>query len=145
MAKVITGRATLMGADGDIAWTGEVAGTVKEPQAGDYSHDNDILESKDANGEVDGLIGYNDSETLTLTILPKAGTSSNNTLAKAAAAIELPTKLAVITLSNFSASVYNGTWNYIGGGKINKSNTGLISMTLPLKRFGGAGFATISA
>jgi hypothetical protein len=145
MAKVVHGRATLHGADGDITWSAITAGTVKEPQSADYDQNFEQVEAKDANGETDGIVAFNDKETLTITIQPKAGSGADNTLAKAAAAPELPGKLAVVTLSNFSVVAYNGTWNYAGGGKLSLSNTGLVSMTLPLQRHGGAAFAVVSA
>lgn len=145
MAKVVHGRATLHGADGDITWAAITAGTVKEPQSADYDHNFEQVEAKDANGETDGIVAFNDKEMLTITVLPKAGSGADNTLVKAAAAPELPGKLAVVTLSNFPISVLNGTWNYAGGGKISTSNTGLVSMTLPLQRHAGAAFAVVSS
>jgi hypothetical protein len=145
MAKVVHGRATLHGADGDITWSAITAGTVKEPQSADYDQNFEQVEAKDANGETNGIVAFNDKETLTINILPTAGSGADNTLAKANLAPELPAKMAVVTLSNFAVAAFNGTWNYAGGGKINKTNTGLVSMVLPLQRHGGAAFAVVSA
>jgi hypothetical protein len=78
-------------------------------------------------------------EKLTITITPMGVTFAN-----AQAQAVLPAAMQVVTLSGSTLAQYNGTWNFISGGKIKSKKAGVTVMTYMLERYDGAALAEVA-
>lgn len=131
---VLTGKAAVFGLDGTMAYTG-LATTENEPQSIDYTDQFTTATLKDKKGWTKGMAATDRQGQLTITFYP-FDPASPSVLATARSKVVLPAMLATVTLASFSVDEIDGTYNYIGGGKIRLSNEGYIAMDLPLSRFG---------
>lgn len=141
MSTSITGRATIFGFQGDLTY-GTIAANVDQAFInGDLSADAELKDMwRDGTGEVRGLSLRDLRRKFTVDFFPLGGTSANNTLAKAAAATDLPPIPSKITLSNvkdaFGTALpsIDGDWVFHGGGSISYSD-GQAKLKLPLEEF----------
>jgi hypothetical protein len=140
-ARYLAGRATVFTASGTVAFTG-VATTQNEVQNVSLSDEFDLVESRNRLGQTITQMAINVRQRLTVEITPHAITSSN-TQAEAATAVALPEPLALVALASFEAGEFNGDWNYLGGGSIGLTNTGAITMSLPLGRPDGVALTPV--
>lgn len=106
-------------------------------------------EQPNSEGNTSGVVASNIRDDITLTFYPVPASPQ---VALGFQGIKLPPLGTVITLERTTptgglaapANVPSGilgTYNYIGGGKMDFTNNGLMTMTLPLRRYNGAALA----
>jgi hypothetical protein len=134
---ILTGKAAVYGVTGTLAFAGAVVMSTAENKmlGADITDTFDIPELKDGVGNIIGLAAVNRRHEATFDIVP-SDTDGSPTLADAKTAIKLPDPLAIVTIAGFGNTLIDGTWNYIGGGKITFSPDGYIKMSLPCRRVG---------
>lgn len=128
------GLAAVFGAKGTVAYTG-VSTTQNKKLGTPLDDEFNVVEGKDGAGEVFGVAASGRKHKITIVIVPVDPTSPSS-LATAASNIKLPDPLAKVTLAGFGNSLYDGDWNYIGGGKIDETDEGFLKVTLPCGRWG---------
>lgn len=145
-ARYLAGRATVFTAAGTVAYVGvaTIATTQNEVQNLSLTDEFDLVEVRNRQGQTMTQMAINLRQRLTVEITPHADTAGANTQALADDAVELPAPLSLVTLASFEAAEFNGTWNYLGGGAIGLSNTGAITMSLPLGRPDGAALTPVT-
>jgi hypothetical protein len=79
-------------------------------------------------------------EKLTITVTPMGVTFAN-----AVAQAVLPAPMQVVTLSQSTLSLYDGTWNFVSGGKIKSKKAGVTVMTYMLERYDGAALPQVTS
>lgn len=145
-ARYLAGRAIVFTASGTVAYTGvaTVATTQNEVQNITLTDEFDLIETRNRAGQTVSQMAINVRQRLTVEITPHANTAGSQTQALAADAVELPAPLSLVTLASFEAAEFNGTWNYLGGGSIGISNTGAITVSLPLGRPDGVALTPVT-
>src|SRR5689334_10178279 len=112
-AEIQKGTAKLYGITNDgSAYTIDAFATFI-PQTADLTHEFDLLDEKDGSNFDVTAIATNGKTRGTLTIEP-----SGPTRAAAAAVAVFLSPLASVVLAHFKLSALNGTWQYIGGQRI---------------------------
>ena len=134
-APTLAGTATIKGLQGATAtWTG-ITATVT-PISGDLTHNMDVEELKDGDGNIVTLGAANPTEEVQLELfLTGASVAVAKTLVK-------PTMLQIITIAAFPYTEMNGTYNYVSGFNV-KLSENFAKVSLRLKRFAGAALAVI--
>lgn len=143
---VLTGQAAVYGNDGVLEYTGSVVGNQGGTPASlsdtdgsnnkfvsaSLQDENDKSEIKDGKGRTFCRASANDRQMVTFVIIPfdKGATPS---LATAKTKVALPTKFAIITIAN--NGVFDGTYNYEGGGSLATRPDGFVEVTLPCSRW----------
>lgn len=152
----ISGTVTIFGANGGVQIVGVAdADTVSLA----FSDEHTIVEQHNSRNVVTGAVAHNQRSDVTLTFYPlpsAAATSIGSTLLTveqteaAFRAIEMPTPLATVYVvrrtsttgpDQLPTSVAGGDaatyrkFSYVGGGTQNYTSTGLMTMTLPLRRW----------
>lgn len=129
----------------DAAGNAVVSGYVSPLMEGqDLTHNADSEMIRNSDGEVVGLISYNDNLELTISFIPAA----SDTVANAKLAASLPdaggtvviTGAPVVEIGGYADALNAATgnrWMYKGGGTLKTTATGVARMTLPLVRFAG--------
>lgn len=141
----IYGRAKVWGINGIIAY-GVAAAATQNMTGADFTNNwNEEPLINPATGEVIGNTATREAIEVTIDFTPIAATAGTGTFADARKACMLPAKYAVVTLSGFDEAPtpdfafgtrsINGTYNYVGGGKITFSPEGDARLTLPLRRY----------
>ena len=145
-ARYLAGRATVFTAAGTVAYVGvaTIATTQNEVQNLSLTDEFDVVETRNRQGQTVTKMAINIRQRLTVEITPHADTAGANTQALAGDAVELPAPLSLVTLASFEVAEFNGTWNYLGGGAIGLSNTGAITVSLPLGRPDGAALTPVT-
>ena len=145
-ARYLAGRATVFTSAGTVAYVGvaTIATTQNEVQNLSLTDEFDVVEARNRQGQTVTKMAINIRQRLTVEITPHADTAGANTQALADDAVELPAPLSLVTLASFEAPEFNGTWNYLGGGAIGLSNTGAITVSLPLGRPDGAALTPVT-
>lgn len=149
-ARYLAGRATVFTAAGTVAYVGvaTVASTQNEVQNVTLTDEFDLVEVKNRYGQTMSQMAINLRQRLTVEIIPHADTApagaGPQTQALADDAVELPAPLSLVALASFEVAEFNGNWNYLGGGSIGLSNTGAITVSLPLGRPDGAALTPVT-
>lgn len=147
MADVISsGKVTVYGANGKADITGVTTyNMISMAYTGNFT----LTEKENSEGNVAGAVASDIREDLTLTFYPVNTAQSDPTFK----ALALPAIMSVVTVtqsgpdspyttpSDASGSIPTsvlGTYNYIGGGRMEFTAAGLMTMTLPLRRWAGA-------
>lgn len=89
----------------------------------DLSHENELIEDEDQEGNVETLIAYREKLECSIDFIPNGATRA---AAIASAANCLPAMISKIVLASFDVAIYNGNWNYIGGWNIKKTRSGIV-------------------
>ncbi|MEK9752256.1 MAG: hypothetical protein VW338_03465 [Rhodospirillaceae bacterium] len=134
--ETLSGTATVFGADGTVTWTG-VTATVK-PVGTNYIDEHDIAELRDGDNDVIALAATNPRKTVEIELI------ITGALLATAKAVALPTILASVTLSSMKVDAYNGSYNYVGGGRISTTPEGFARVSIIARQYGGAAFTTPS-
>jgi hypothetical protein len=107
-----------------------------------YTHNFTATELENSEGNTMGAVANDPRDDLILTFYPIPAQTTAGFKA-----IDLPALLAVVTISQWTPpgglgasgnipAWIAGTYNYIGGGGMDLAANGLMTMTLPLRRFG---------
>lgn len=130
MPQTLTGRATISGFDGGIAFTG--IGTLFN-ESYDVAANVNVTELRDGLNKLQGL-QFNEGElTMQLNFTP-IGSTATNTLANAALSLAAPANGAIVTLTLFPlASLNHARWAYMGDWKIAGKKDGLTTYALSIK------------
>lgn len=142
MALKLAGRASIHGMDGAVSYTAVAAihgsaslsTTENEVQSVNLTDDFDVSELMDRRGEIIGMASRNRRITITVELVITAASDGSQTTSAAAGNVVLPEKLGLVTLSGFGITLFDGSWNYMGGGSVGLTNEGFLRMTLPLRR-----------
>jgi hypothetical protein len=128
---VLTGRATIFGFIGDIAFTG--AGTFVK-NSGEVTDEFGLTELTDDLNDPITLVASGQKKKFKFQFTPIAA-SGTNTLANAAGSLAAPAMLAAVTLTNFKAAAVNAaTWVYVGGWKLAFEKGGLATYELEIMK-----------
>lgn len=144
--RYLAGRATVFTASGTVAYVGvaTVATTQNEVQNVTLTDEFDLIEARNRAGQTMTQMAINCRQRLTVEITPHANTAGSNTQALAADAVEVPGPLSLVTLASFEVAEFNGTWNYLGNGSVGLSNTGAVTVSLPLGRPDGVALTPVT-
>lgn len=142
--KIYAGRASVHGIPGGIAYSGvativatNMLSTMNEAQRVTLNDNFDVTSLKDRSGIVISKVATNRNQSISLEFVPTdVSGASPQTQAAALTALTLPDMLALITLSGFGTALFDGDWNYAGGGSVGLTNEGFPSMTLTAERNG---------
>lgn len=105
---------TVWGNPGTVAWSG-MASTDNEVRAGGRLRDEiRVSDARDAEGRIFASNVTRDQQTTVWDVTPKSSTS----LSAAKALISLPAPGAVVTIAGVGNNIFDGSWNYVGGGEI---------------------------
>lgn len=108
------GKFTLWGNSGTIAYTGMLS-TDNSVRGGARLRDEvRVSDARDGNGRIFASNAVRDQQTVTFDLTPTSTTS----LAAAQGLVVLPGPGAVVTIDGIDTSIFDGTWNYVGGGEI---------------------------
>lgn len=141
MANTYFGRVAIKGLGGTTAYTGTGAVAMDDTtllsRSLSMSHDMDVIELPDRNGEMVGAVLTNKRKRVTVEFVP-TNASGTATEANARDHVVFPTftvgsGAGQVVLTGFGDDV-DGTYNYLGGGSVGFTSEGLASMTLPLVR-----------
>ncbi len=105
----------------------------------DYSQDFGRDDVEGTSGALASVLVKRLIEKLTITVTPMGATFEN-----AQSQAVLPTPMQVVTLSESTIANYNGTWNFISGGKIKSKKAGVTVMTYMLERYDGAALTQVT-
>lgn len=139
MADVTTkGNVTVFGANGQVAFTG-VASADMISMA--FSDSFSSTEQQNSEGNVSGVVASDQRYDLSLTFYPLTAASSDAQYK----AITLPAILSKVAVTQKTATDVSGNvpsqiirdYHYIGGGRLELQQGGLMTMTLPLRRWAG--------
>ncbi len=119
--NVQVGQAAFFGLDGTVSGVASVVFNSAE-----VTDEFDVTELKDGFGNTIGAVSHNGRKSVSFEMVPLDGGTA-----------ALPAQLAAITTSDFALGDLNGTWYYVGGGKISMSNEGFAKFSLPCKRWSG--------
>lgn len=89
----------------------------------DVSHENDLIEDEDQEGNVETLIAFKERLEGSIDFIPNGATRA---AAIISATNSQPGMITKIVLASFDVPVYNGNWNYIGGWNIKKTRSGIV-------------------
>lgn len=137
------GAVYVWGLDGNLAYTG-MAVNQNEPQKLSYQDDISRHNSKDRKGQTIGVQLYDPNPKASVTFMPRSAATGAGQIALAKNTVVLPARGSKVTLSGFppnpltaeDVSINSAKWIYLGGGSIDSTNEGEVTMTLPLERFG---------
>ena len=137
MSTDYIGAVAVHGVDGTLAFSGMLV-TENLMTDAQMTDNFDSGELQNGNSDTVGVAANNRRSEATFTIIPY---DSSGAVATARTKIVLPGKLATITITGFGTTPNQiapliGKWTYIGGGSIQLSRGGFVSMTLPCKRWG---------
>lgn len=105
---------TLWGNSGTVAYTG-LASTDNSVRGGARLRDEiRVSDARDGGGRIFASNVTRDQHTVTWDLTPKSVTS----LAAAQGLVVLPAPGAVVTIAGIGNAIFDGTWNYVGGGEI---------------------------
>lgn len=139
MADVtVKGNVTVFGANGDVAFTG-VASADMVSMA--FSDNFTATEQANSEGNVSGVVASDQRYDFSLTFYPIPSAQSDAGFK----AIDLPGILNTVAVTQKTATVASGNlpsqvvrnFHYAGGGRMDFTNNGLMTMTLPLRRWAG--------
>ena len=140
MPQTLTGRATISGFTGNVAFTG--IGTLFN-ESYDVAANSTVTELRDGLNKLQGL-QFNEGElTMQLNFTPVA--ASGGTIADAKASLAAPANGAIVTLSAFdAASLNHARWVYMGDWKIAGKKDGLATyaLSIPCSQDEGTNLAT---
>lgn len=127
----MTGNASIFGIAGDLTYTG--LAVAADHNVSEYSdtHEANVVENKNGNGELIGLYVSDQRNRCTITFFP-----DSTTLDGAKGAMKFPSIPSKVTLSNFPDTAspslgINGDWVYVGNAQRSHSE-GQARFTLPL-------------
>mgnify|MGYP000846077795 CR=1 FL=1 len=100
-----------------------------------------IAKLKDGRGNVKGLDGAGRERHITVDIVPY-DSGGNKVTAKAN--IKLPDPMAVITITD-TGTIFDGTYNYVGGADITASTDGFLKISLPCEAYDSSETGTFAA
>lgn len=128
------GAIGVFGVDGTVQWTGVVSGIVK--LAGLQLTDN-VAKAvlKNGKGRTIGKTAYDREHAVAIRVIPcdEAGN-----LATVKSNVVLPAPLALVTVAGHSIAIFDGNYNYEGGGTVGVTQEGYLEMTLPCSRVADA-------
>ena len=139
MANVVTkGNVTVYGAGGTVTFTGVAsADMVSMAFADNFT----LTEQENGDGNVCGAVASDQRYDMTLTFYPQPTAQTE----AAWKAIALPSILDTVTITRTATSVLATAGNipsvmvtsfhYVGGGRMDLTASGLMTMTLPLRRY----------
>lgn len=105
---------TIWGNSGTVAYTG-LASTDNSVRGGARLRDEiRASDARDGNGRIFASNVTRDQQTVTWDLTPKSVTS----LAAAQGLVVLPAPGAVVTIAGINNAIFDGSWNYVGGGEI---------------------------
>lgn len=105
---------TLWANPGTVAWSG-MSSTDNEVRSGGRLRDEiKVSDARDSEGRIFASNVTRDQQTTTWDVTPKSATS----LADAKALIALPSPGALVTIAGIGNNIFDGVWNYVGGGEI---------------------------
>jgi hypothetical protein len=146
----IPGTAVVYAANGTSEY---LAGSAILLQSGEFTHNFDTNELKDADGDVVGMASNNHRLDVTMDFVPVGGDGNTALIAKGNVkfppplvkvtftALNAPDAIAAVGGINDMTSV-NGDYVYVGGGRISYTNEGYTKMTLPLRRYSDSSVVT---
>lgn len=130
MSQTLTGRATVSGFEGGIAFTG--SGTLFN-ESYDVAASVPTTELRDGLNKLQGLQFAEGELTMQLNFTPVAS-SVTNTKANAEASLAAPANGAIVTLTGFPlTSLNHARWAYMGDWKIAGKKDGLTTYSLSIK------------
>ncbi len=140
MSTDYIGAVAVHGVDGRLSFTGVVSavGTGDNLLTDAQVTDNfDVGELQNGSSDTIGAAANNRRSEATFTIIPYDSDGAVTERAKA----QFPNKLATVTIEGFGTAPnallpFTGKWAYVGGGSMQVSRGGFISMTLPCRRWG---------
>ena len=132
MAAKLSGRATIFGFVGVVAWTGiasfNTGGYLND--SGEFSDDFKLDEVMDEFGDTVTLIGSNRKFKASINFTPVAD-AATNTLADAATSLEPPEMLSAVTFTGAKwASAATLKWVYVGNWKLAFKKDGVATYSL---------------
>lgn len=141
MADVTTtGKVTVFGAAGNVAFTGVIASADMVSMA--FSDNFTVTEQENSEGNAIGAVAHDQRYDFVLTFYPVPVTQD----ATGWKAIALPAVFATVAVARKSP-LQNAAENvptqlirnfqYVGGGRMEFTQSGLMVMTLPLRRWAG--------
>lgn len=137
MAEVVTGKAVVWGLATGATATG--MGTFLA-QSADFSVEGEMVEVRNAVGQVVGQVHFNPKQTLTMEVIP-----TGTTIADAKAANILPIPGTVVTVSDTVdtevAGTNSGKYIFLKGSK-KKSNTDVTKLTFEMMQYIDADITT---
>lgn len=148
------GVATVWGMNGTLAiaaFTGgaTILATTANKLMGGSLSDEVAVGTLEAGGEIIGKSFANRMHKITFEIVPIDATTIPPSLATSKSHIVLPDPGAKVTIAGFGNSLYDGDWNYVGGGTITPGTqpTEHLKITIPCERFGStpAALAAVAA
>lgn len=134
MAAKLSGRATIFGFAGTVAWTGiatfNTGGYMNE--SGEFSDDFKLDEVTDEFGDTVTLIGSNRKFKASINFTPVSDTGTN-TLADAATSLEPPAMLSPVTFAAAKwATAITLKWVYVGNWKLAFKKDGVATYSLDI-------------
>lgn len=126
---------------GSITWTGGIASTTNAafPQKVDFSKSADSSEIKDSNGDTATKIFHNAKNTLSVTIIPAAASSTHTTTsAYASASAWMPAIGAGVTITGDSQGYLTGQQGgkfYVTSAKESRTVDGAVSIDVELEQY----------
>ncbi len=138
----MTGKFSIFGIDGNIAYTG-VGATYNNVVGIGLKDKFDVAELKDRTGSVISESSTNRRAEVTFEVII-FDPATPGTLATAKSKVLLPDPLAVVTVADMGITYLDGTWNYVGDGDISFTSEGYLKMSLPCRRR-GSNLATAAA
>lgn len=129
---------TVFGANGQVTFSG-VASADMISMA--FSDSFSTTEQQNSEGNVSGVVASDQRYDMALTFYPLPASASDANYK----AIALPAVLSTVAVTQRTASDASGNvptqmirnYHYIGGGRMELQQSGLLTMTLPLRRWAG--------
>lgn len=108
------GKFTLWGNSGTVAYSGMLTTDNSVRGGARLRDDVRVSDARDGAGRIFASNVVRDQQTVTFDITPTSTTS----LAAAQGLVLLPPPGAVVTIDGIDSSIFDGTWNYVGGGEV---------------------------
>lgn len=138
MAEVIKGLGVVWSTDA-LAVSGTGVFATGKIQSIRYNFGGDVAEIKGDNGEVKAVVFSNDIENITIEVVP-----TGSSVANANSSFVLPARGADVAITDSADGEINSTtFMFIDGDK-NRTVDGAATLTMNLRRYGGATLSTVS-
>lgn len=132
------GRAAVGNLSGSITWStlGANSEAAQTSRKATYGWDEKVKLLNPSTGEPIGFGITEERQEFTLEFIPVSdGSSGKNTKAIAKGAIKKPAPYALVTVSGYPDSDWDGTYNFVGGWDVQETQDGYCKVSMNVRKY----------